>query len=187
MKKVIALSVVLFTTCISGNYANAKCTSGDCVNGQGTFTLASGNKYVGQFKDNNYNGQGTFTWTNGDKYIGQWKDDKQNGKGTQTFGSDSKYAGDIYVGQYKDNQRNGQGTYIWADGDTYVGQWKDGKQNGQGNAQAQNHLKIIKEQYDKQGGTDWLSKASDWLLKSDGDWLSATSAGDKELQRMLAQ
>jgi hypothetical protein len=35
----------------------------DCF---GTETYASGDKYVGEFKDNNPNGQGTYTFTNGE-------------------------------------------------------------------------------------------------------------------------
>jgi len=40
----------------------------------GTFTLADGAKYVGEFKDGKANGQGIGTWANGDKYVGGYKD-----------------------------------------------------------------------------------------------------------------
>jgi len=86
-----------------GEYKNDK------RNGQGTFTFPkSGNKYVGEFKNDKRNGQGTFTCDSGSKYIGEWKDDKRNGQGTSTFGS-----GDKHVGEFKDNKRNGQGTFYY--------------------------------------------------------------------------
>ena len=42
----------------------------------GTYTTASGHKYVGEFKNNKYHGQGTYTKPSGDKYIGEFKDGK---------------------------------------------------------------------------------------------------------------
>jgi hypothetical protein len=45
-------------------------------NGQGTYTFADGDKYVGQWKDNKRNGQGTFTGYDGSKIVGEWKNDK---------------------------------------------------------------------------------------------------------------
>jgi len=105
--------------------------------GQGTFTFASGDKYVGEWKDGKYSGQGTYTFGHssewaGDKYVGEWKDDKYNGQGTYTFGHSSEWAGDKYVGEYKNGKRHGQGTFTFASGNKYVGEWKDDKYNGQG-------------------------------------------------------
>jgi hypothetical protein len=101
-------------------------------NGQGTYTHVSGNKYIGEFKDNKRNGQGTFIWADGDKYVGEYKNNEQNGQGTYTWTN-----GDKYVGEYKNNEQNGQGTYTysprseWA-GHKYVGEFKNGLFNGQG-------------------------------------------------------
>ena len=97
------------------------------LNGQGAFTLADGNKFVGQLKDNSRHGEGTYTTPNGDKYVGEWKDDEYHGQGTFTSAN-----GDKYVGEWKDGKRHGQGTYILANGNKYVGEWKDDKYNGQG-------------------------------------------------------
>ena len=66
----------------------------------GTFTFASGNKYVGEFKDNKKHGQGTFTWTNGDKYVGEYKDNKRHGQGTFTFASGKRLVGYFMNGEY---------------------------------------------------------------------------------------
>ena len=42
-------------------------------------------------------GQGTFTWANGDKYVGEYKDGMSNGQGTYTWGN-GEWKGDKYVG-----------------------------------------------------------------------------------------
>ena len=44
IKTFLALFVLLFSSSVF-----AGCTSGDCVNGFGTYTYADGNKYVGAF------------------------------------------------------------------------------------------------------------------------------------------
>ena len=57
-----------------------------------TNTLVSG-------KMANRNGQGTLTWASGDKYVGEWKDGKRNGQGTYTYTS-----GAAQEGIWKDNE-----------------------------------------------------------------------------------
>jgi len=99
----------------------------------GTYTFASGEKYVGEFKDGKRNGQFTTTFASGDKYVGEYKDDERNGDFTVTYVS-----GDKYVGDYKNGKRNGQGTYTFASGEKYVGEFRDGKRNGQGTEYAAN-------------------------------------------------
>ena len=46
---------------------------------------------------------GTYTVANGDKYVGEFKDDKRHGQGTYSYGPNSKWAGDKYVGEFKDD------------------------------------------------------------------------------------
>ena len=99
----------------------------DKRHGQGTFTFADGEKYVGEFKDGNYHGQGTLTSANGNKYVGEWRDDKQHGQGIETSAD-----GDNYIGEFRDGKRNGQGTVTFADGDKYIGESRDDKLHGQG-------------------------------------------------------
>ena len=99
----------------------------DKYNGQGTATLASGQKYVGEFKDGTYNGQGTATLANGNKYVGEFKDGKYAGQGTETSSRGHKY-----IGEFKDGTSNGQGTLTFPDGTKYVGEFKDGIWNGKG-------------------------------------------------------
>jgi len=65
----------------------------------GTFTLADGNKYVGEYKDNKMHGEGTLTWADGGKYVGEWKYNKKHGKGTFTYPN-----GKVESGIYADNE-----------------------------------------------------------------------------------
>jgi hypothetical protein len=52
-------------------------------NGFGYTEYQSGDKYVGDFKDNKQHGQGTYThMRSGNKYVGEHKNDKRNGQGT---------------------------------------------------------------------------------------------------------
>ena len=88
----------------------------------GIGTTASGNKYVGEFRDGKYHGQGAFTFVSGNKYVGEFRDDKQHGQGTYTFASGSKY-----LGEFRDGLPNGQGTYTSADGRVKEGIWENGE------------------------------------------------------------
>ena len=69
-----------------GNHVSVVCRNDTYVgqvdplgrkHGQGTYTWASGAKYVGELKVNNFHGQGTYTWASGAKYVGEWKDDHE--------------------------------------------------------------------------------------------------------------
>jgi hypothetical protein len=68
------------------------------------------------------NGQGTLTWPSGQKYVGEFKDDIQNGQGAYSFPSGAKYVGEIKDGFYE-----GQGTYTSPEGWTQSGLWRRGK------------------------------------------------------------
>ena len=98
----------------------------------GTFTLANGDKYVGEFNDGKFNGQGAYTHTNGNKYVGEYKNGKPHGQGTYFFLEDNQFKGVKYVGELKDGKQHGQGSTTYPNGDKYVGEYKDGKKNGLG-------------------------------------------------------
>ena len=79
------------------------CISGDCENGQGTFSYSVGDKYVGEWKNGLLHGQGTYTSADGDKYVGEWKDGLMHGQGTLTYADGTSQKGlwqnDKFVGK----------------------------------------------------------------------------------------
>ena len=98
------------------------------TNCQGTFTWASGTKYVGEFRDGKGNGQGTLTTAKSDKYVGEFRDGKYHGQGTYYFLAENQFKGDKYVGEWRDHKRHGQGIYTLADGRPPLeGLWEDNK------------------------------------------------------------
>ena len=129
---------ILFVFCLGlVSVAYGQCISGDCVNGQGTYTEANGDKYVGEWKDNNRYGQGTMTFANGDKYVGEWKYDKKDGQGTYTKNDGSIYHKGLWqngdpVWCIYGNCNNGKGEMAWGMDSTYVGDWLNNKRDGQG-------------------------------------------------------
>jgi hypothetical protein len=100
--------------------------------GQGILIFASGNRYEGQFKDNNMHGKGKMDFATGDKYTGDWVENNRTGQGILIFAS-----GNRYEGQWKDNNMHGKGKNVWGSetqwaGDTYNGDWVEGNRTGQG-------------------------------------------------------
>ena len=96
MKKLLGILVLSLLWC---NVGFAECIKGDCINGYGTYTWYTGDKYVGEYKNGKPHGQGTYTWANGSKYVGKFKDAKRNGLGTYTFAN-----GTVDKGIWKNNK-----------------------------------------------------------------------------------
>ena len=69
----------------------------------GSFTIADGDKYVGEWKDDKFHGQGTYTFAEGDKYVGEFKDGKKHGQATYTYADGEKDAGYYLNGEYIPN------------------------------------------------------------------------------------
>ena len=108
---------------------------GDCKNGNGTYKWESGNKYVGEWVNDEFEGQGVFTWSNGNKYDGEWIDGDKNGYGVLTIVLSKKQKKDNkayylikYKGNWNDNERHGQGTAYYSNGSKWTGEWIEGQQ-----------------------------------------------------------
>jgi hypothetical protein len=181
------LRYLAFFLMVGGAYAQSKlpaCQGRDisrwsnCV---GSNTFASGNKYVGEFKDGKRNGQGTFTFSDGEKYVGEFKDDKIDGQGTYTFANGNKY-----VGEHKDSKINGQGTFTFADGSKYVGEHKDGKRNGQFTATFANGNKYVGEYKDNKRNGQGTEYASNGSIINQGIWADGSFVRSEPVQQAVA-
>ena len=130
--------------------ATDECIEGDCRNGKGTLLTSSGDKYIGEWRDNTFkggtfisvkgksypigctegncnDGYGTYFWHNGDNYIGEWKEGKSHGQGKLVYGN-----GHIYIGEWSNNKKHGQGKHTKGPCYYYEGEWKEGNHHGQG-------------------------------------------------------
>lgn len=72
MDKLILLLCTFFLSDLSWS----ACVSGNCINGQGTYIWADGQKYEGQFKKGKRDGKGSHFRADGSKYVGQFKNDR---------------------------------------------------------------------------------------------------------------
>ena len=95
MKRII---IILLISLASAAYALPNCPSDQSVrwhNCFGTHTWDSGDKYVGEFNDDEFHGQGTYTNADGTKESGYWMkgefvpeicEEMGLSKGTSVFG-----------------------------------------------------------------------------------------------------
>lgn len=103
----------------------------------GIFEFDGGDKYVGEFKDDDFHGLGTYIFPDGDVFRGYFQNGKWNGLGLYMFGSTGTAKGDVQLGVYRDGSINGEGVYLfnsdgeWA-GDIFAGNHKDGLAEGLG-------------------------------------------------------
>eukprot|EP01112_Ceratiomyxa_fruticulosa_P016532 TRINITY_DN5009_c0_g1_i1.p1 TRINITY_DN5009_c0_g1~~TRINITY_DN5009_c0_g1_i1.p1 ORF type:complete len:272 (-),score=56.02 TRINITY_DN5009_c0_g1_i1:50-865(-) len=117
-----------------------------------TIISAKGNRYTGEWLENQRNGYGEQIWVNnGKQYKGDWIRDRRHGRGTLLMNGQIVYegewendkmhglgkyyyreTGDIFEGQWKDGKRCGKGEMRYADKSVYNGMWRDGKKCGFG-------------------------------------------------------
>ena len=103
-------------------------------NGYHSVTYSDGDKYEGEWREDNYHGQGTFTSADGGRYEGEFIEGLRHGQGTYTFGNPelADYlglpVGTVYRGQFRDNVCHGHGTHTYPDsGRVTEVEWKDNK------------------------------------------------------------
>ncbi len=117
MKKLLLLFIIY---CYSVTTIAQKCSSGDCLNGIGTFVFENGNSYSGSWKDGNFEGKGTYTWINGDVYIGDWVANIRTGNCLFNYADGTKY-----LGKMKNGFLDGEGNYILTNGYSMKGIFKE--------------------------------------------------------------
>jgi hypothetical protein len=161
--------------------------------GEGTYTDAYGDKYVGEWRNNKRNGDGVLILADGrKKYVGEWEDGEFHGEGTYTWPSGSRCVGQfkngelhgqagctgvngtMYVGDWKDEKWHGQGTMTWASGRKYVGEWKYGEEHGHGTVTDTDGTKYVGE----------FKNRSRWegaYYDKNGNVIATYSAGVKKL------
>lgn len=103
----------------------------------GTYIYDTGDKYVGEWKNDKPNGKGTYYSLaddefKGDIFEGTFVDSAWTGYGKYYFLADNEYEGDVLEGIFTDGVMNGQGIYTWANGDNYKGNFKDDEFHGYG-------------------------------------------------------
>lgn len=93
------------------------------------------------------NGKGIYKWKSGDKYNGNWANDQMDGTGTYTYSNGIKVKGEFKAnkfisGAYKIKNKNGRYTFTIEDGKAtfiyailkngvvYEGEMKDGRLDG---------------------------------------------------------
>ena len=101
--------------------------------GKGTFYYNENNKYErkiyeGEWKNDRIEGKGEMTWVTGEKYIGDWKNNEKDGLGIQYYSNKNKE----YEGNFKNGFFEGKGVYYYDDGNRYEGDWKNNKREGDG-------------------------------------------------------
>ena len=96
-------------------------------NCQGAKYFPNGEKYIGEFQNNQFNGFGIYVFSYGETYIGEWKDGQIHGQGSAIHENGAKYIGQSFQGRM-----HGYGTLTFADGSEYVGQFEKGKFHGYG-------------------------------------------------------
>ncbi len=82
----------------------------------------NGNQYAGYVDaSGKKQGKGTYTWANGDKYVGDFVNDQGTGQGVYY-----SHEGWRYEGAFKDLKFHGKGTYYFPNGKKKDGVWENG-------------------------------------------------------------
>ena len=124
MKKLL----FLFLYSLLPNYALPQNCQGNCVDGDGTYTYATGAIYTGSWEDGKRSGLGRTISSNGEEYVGNYSNNSRSGYGEYSFPS-----GEVYKGNWSESKRSGYGSLLYQNGVTkYEGNFSDGKINGFG-------------------------------------------------------
>jgi len=148
-------------------------------NGCGTYTFKNGNKYEGDWENNQRNGYGRMVYyTNThplaqyvESYEGEWKKGKKCGFGLMIWTN-----GDRYEGEFADGRREGRGVMISINQDRYDGEWKEGQLTGFGKGiRASNQIYIGEFNNGEKDGTGILTYPNG--NKFEGSWKEGREEG----------
>ena len=82
----------------------------------------AGDKYVGQFSDDQRHGVGAYHFRNGDVFIGQWVQGRQEGAGEVRYAN-----GNLLIGSWLAGQRSGRFTFTFPNGERYEAYYEGGE------------------------------------------------------------
>ena len=157
----------------TGNWRNNKLT------GKVVIVHDNGNRYEGNFEDNEANGYGEMDWKDKDKtYKGYWINGSREGEGRSTYGPSHASLANCRFEGYWENNNWKKGTLVYADGSKYVGDFVDIKRHGQGKLYDANGtlLKSGEWMNDKLVFSDVSEPVITWDVPTASDMRVATAA-----------
>ena len=135
-------------------------------NGEGTFTLSTGEKFTGHVVMG-YPRKGAVTYPNGETYTGTLQRAARDGNGTLNWPD-----GDHFDGQFTNGNAT-HGTFNFKDGTTITGDLKDGKFNGSVTVNMSDGSKYVGQFTDGKAGPHGT------LTESDGTHYDGDFSGGK--------
>jgi len=102
----------------------------DQPDGEGEWSSPKGDNYTGVFSFGKRVGQGRMVYADKTEYNGAWQDDRPSGYGVFKFSN-----GDVYQGQFLAGEQSGTGTLTHRNGDRHTGNWLKGERDGKGVAE----------------------------------------------------
>jgi hypothetical protein len=180
-----------------GNFVLDKKTS--LISGEGRVEFFDGRLYEGRLEAGRKVGNGLYVWSDGQRYKGEWRNDQPDGDGEWTSAKGDRYTGSFgsgkrvgigrmvyadkteYSGAWKDDRPSGEGTFKFANGDVYQGQFVAGEQSGTGtltHANGDRHTGLwLKGMRDGKGVAEWKDGQ-----RYEGDWRANRKDGQGSMR-----
>lgn len=118
IRRVYCCWVVCTHTYDSGDRYIGKIDIGGRRTGKGIYIFSNGDRYEGEFFENEFSGEGIYYFASGGVYEGEFKNSDFNG-----FGKYTTADGYVYIGEHKDNRSHGYGKYYFGDSLIREGMW----------------------------------------------------------------
>jgi len=99
-------------------------------NGFGTMEYTNGDKYEGEWVENDRQGTGLVNYSGSqNSFKGEWFQDKPHGRGVYQSQDDEKFT---YDGEFFEGNFHGDGKKVWPNKDQYEGQFEHNRVEGKG-------------------------------------------------------